>query len=103
MGFGSTRAEARQTGVPQGDHRQWCTSVNIASYLVKAGDIVAIREKSKKQLRVADALKLADSIGLPDWVSVDTTKLEGTFKKTPDRDQFGADIKEALIVELYSR
>ena len=48
-------------------------------------------------------MKLADGQGMPDWVSVDAAKLEGTFKKAPDRDQFGADIKEALIVELYSR
>jgi len=54
-------------------------------------------------LRVVDALKLAQSIGLPDWVQVDATKMEGVFKKVPDRDQYGAEIKEALIVELYSR
>jgi small subunit ribosomal protein S4 len=77
--------------------------VNIASYLVKAGDVVAVREKSKKQLRVTDALKLAESIGLPAWVRSTATKLEGTFKKVPDRDEFGADINESLIVELYSR
>jgi small subunit ribosomal protein S4 len=77
--------------------------VNIPSYQVKAGDVISIREKSKKQLRVTDALKLAESIGLPDWVQVDATKLEGTFKKVPDRDQFGAEINESLIVELYSR
>ncbi|MEY3473823.1 MAG: hypothetical protein RL087_281, partial [Pseudomonadota bacterium] len=54
-------------------------------------------------LRVQDALKLAESVGMPAWVQVDGTKMEGVFKKTPDRDEFGADIKEALIVELYSR
>ena len=102
MGFGSTRAEARQMV----SHKQITVngaSVNIPSYLVKVGDVVAVREKSKKQLRIIDALKLADSIGLPAWVSVDATKLEGTFKKVPDRDEFGAEIKEAMIVELYSR
>jgi small subunit ribosomal protein S4 len=77
--------------------------VNIASYLVKAGDVVAVREKSKKQLRVTDAVKLAESIGMPGWVQVDAAKLEGVFKKAPDRDEFGADINESLIVELYSR
>ncbi|MDH3208874.1 MAG: 30S ribosomal protein S4 [Burkholderiaceae bacterium] len=102
MGFGSTRAEARQLVSHQavtvnGD------VVNIASYLVKAGDTVAIRDKSKKQLRVTDSVKLAESHGMPSWVAVDTSKLEGVFKKPPDRDEFGADIKEALIVELYSR
>jgi small subunit ribosomal protein S4 len=77
--------------------------VNIASYMVKAGDAVSIRENAKKQLRVQDALKLASSIGLPEWVQVDAAKLEGVFKKVPDRDQFGAEINESLIVELYSR
>jgi small subunit ribosomal protein S4 len=102
MGFASTRAEARQLV----SHKALTVNgvvVNIASYLVKAGDVVAIREKAKKQLRIIDALKLAESIGLPDWVSVDATKMEATFKKVPDRDSFGAEINESLIVELYSR
>jgi len=102
MGFGSTRAEARQLV----SHQAILVNgkpVNIPSYLVKAGDTVGLREKSKKQLRVIDAVKLADSIGMPGWVQVDTAKLEGVFKKVPDRDEFGADINESLIVELYSR
>ncbi len=102
MGFGSTRAEARQMV----SHKSITVngqSVNIASYLVKPGDAVGVREKSKKQLRIIDAVKLAEGQGMPNWVTVDAAKLEGIFKKTPDRDEFGADIKEALIVELYSR
>jgi small subunit ribosomal protein S4 len=102
MGFGSTRAEARQLV----SHKGIVVNgevVNIASYLVKAGDTVAVREKAKKQLRVTESFKLADSIGLPAWVAVDGTKLEGVFKKAPDRDEFGAEINESLIVELYSR
>ncbi len=102
MGFGSTRAEARQLV----SHKALTVNgdvVNIPSYQVKPGDVIAIREKSKKQLRVADALKLAESIGLPAWVQVDASKMEGTFKKVPDRDEFGAEINESLIVELYSR
>jgi small subunit ribosomal protein S4 len=102
MGFGSTRAEARQLV----SHRAITVNgevVNIASYSVKAGDTVAVREKAKKQLRVTDAVKLAEGQGMADWVQVDSAKLEGIFKKAPDRDQFGGDIKEALIVELYSR
>ncbi|EHR69285.1 ribosomal protein S4 [Burkholderiales bacterium JOSHI_001] len=102
MGFGSTRAEARQLVSHQALTVNGKT-VNIPSYLVKAGDVIAIREKAKKQLRVADALKLAESVGLPAWVSVDATKMEGTFKKAPDRDEFGSEINESLIVELYSR
>ena len=102
MGFGSTRAEARQME----SHKSITVNgavVNIASFLVKAGDTVSVREKAKKQLRVADSLKLAEGQGMAAWVQVDSAKLEGVFKKAPDRDEFGADIKEALIVELYSR
>ncbi len=102
MGFGSTRAEARQLV----SHKAILVngqSVNIASYLVKTGDVISIREKSKSQARVKDALQLAESGGFPAWVQVDTTKMEGVFKKTPDRDEFASDINESLIVELYSR
>ncbi len=102
MGFGSTRAEARQLV----SHKAITVNgqvVNIPSYQVKAGDTLALRDKAKAQLRVQDALKLAQTVGLCDWVQVDATKFEGVFKKVPDRDQFGAEIKEALIVELYSR
>ena len=102
MGFGSTRAEARQLVSHQAVTVNG-TVVNIASYMVKAGDTVALRDKAKKQLRVLDAVKLAESVGMPAWVQVDAAKLEGVFKQVPDRDQFGAEIKEALIVELYSR
>jgi small subunit ribosomal protein S4 len=102
MGFGSTRAEARQLV----SHKSITVNgsvVNIASFLVSPGDAVAVREKSKKQLRILDSLKLAQSIGLPAWISTDSVQLEAVFKKIPDRDEFAFDIKEALIVELYSR
>ena len=102
MGFASTRAEARQMV----SHKAITVngaSVNIPSYLVKSGDVVAVREKSKKQARVLEALELAKQIGFPAWVEVAADKAEGTFKKTPDRDEFAADINESLIVELYSR
>jgi small subunit ribosomal protein S4 len=102
MGFGSTRAEARQLVGHRGITVNG-NAVNIPSYLVKAGDAIAVREKSKKQLRVTDAVKLAEANGFPAWVKVDAAKLEGVFTKAPDRDEFGAEIKEALIVELYSR
>jgi small subunit ribosomal protein S4 len=102
MGFGSTRAEARQLVSHQAVEVNGKT-VNIASYLVKAGDTITLREKAKKQLRVQDALKLAESVGMPAWVQVDATKFSGVFKKMPDRDEFGAEINESLIVELYSR
>ena len=102
MGFGSTRAEARQLV----SHKAITVngqSVNIPSYMVKVGDVIAVREKSKKQARIVEALQLAQQVGFPAWVEVSIDKVEGTFKQVPDRDQFGADINESLIVELYSR
>jgi small subunit ribosomal protein S4 len=102
LGFGSTRAEARQLV----SHRAVTVNgepVNIPSYMVKTGDVIAVREKSKKQTRVQESLQLAGQLGFPSWVEVNADKAEGTFKKTPDRDEFGADINESLIVELYSR
>ena len=102
MGFGSTRAEARQMV----SHKAITVNgqcVNIPSYLVKSVDVIAVREKSKKQARVVEALQLAAQVGFPAWVEVSQDKVEGTFKQVPDRDQFGADINESLIVELYSR
>lgn len=102
MGFGSTRAEARQLV----SHKAILVNgqpVNIPSYLVKPEDVVSVREKSAKQVRVVEALQLAGQIGFPAWVEVDAGKAEGTFKRTPDRDEFAADVNESLIVELYSR
>jgi len=102
MGFGSTRAEARQLV----SHKALTVNgkaVNIPSYMVKAGDVIAVREKSKKQNRVVEALQLAQQVGMPSWVEVNIEKAEGVFKSVPDRDQFAADVNESLIVELYSR
>ncbi len=102
MGFASTRAEARQMV----SHKAITVNgnqVNIPSYSVKAGDVIAVREKAKKQTRVIEALELAKQIGFPGWVEVSVDKVEGVFKKTPDRDEFGSDINESLIVEMYSR
>lgn len=102
MGFGSTRSEARQLV----SHKAILVNgqqVNIPSYQVKAGDVVAVREKSRNQARVQEALQLAQQVGFPAWVEIALDKAEGTFKKAPDRDEFGADINESLIVELYSR
>jgi len=102
MGFGSTRAEARQLV----SHKAMTVngkSVNIPSYMVKVGDVIAVRDKSKKQNRIVEALQLAQQVGMPAWVEVSLDKAEGTFKSVPDRDQFAADVNESLIVELYSR
>ncbi len=102
MGFASTRAEARQI-VSHKAIEVNGKSVNIPSYSVKAGDVIAVREKSKKQARVIEALELAKQIGFPAWVEVSVDKAEGVFKKTPDRDEFASEINESLVVELYSR
>ena len=102
MGFASTRAEARQLV----SHKAIMVNgqvVNIPSFQVKAGDVVAIREKAKKQVRIQEAMGLATQIGLPSWVSVDATKLEGTFKNVPDRAELYSDINEQLVVEFYSK
>ena len=102
MGFASTRAEARQLV----SHKAMTVngqSVNIPSYLVKPSDVIAVREKSKKQTRILEALELASAAGFPAWVDVAKDKTEGVFKKVPDRDEFAGDVNESLIVELYSR
>jgi len=102
MGFASTRAEARQLV----SHKAITVNgscVNIASYQVKGGDIVAVREKSKKQLRIEAALKLAENRASIEWIDVNAAKVEGTFKAQPDRADLSSEINENLIVELYSK
>lgn len=102
MGFGATRSESRQLV----SHKAILVNgkiVNIASYQVKAGDLISVREKAKKQVRVQDSIKVAEQLGFPSWVSVDATKLEGTYKSAPDRADLPAEINESLIVELYSK
>ncbi len=102
MGFASTRAEARQLV----SHKAIMvngTVVNIPSFVVSAEDVVVIREKAKKQARIVAALELADQREKPTWVEVDSKKLEGTFKRLPERSDLSAEINEQLIVELYSK
>lgn len=102
MGFGATRAEARQLV----SHKAIMVNgrvVNIASYQVSPNDVVSIREKAKKQSRVKAALELAEQREKPTWLEVDAGKMEGTFKRKPERSDLSADINEHLIVELYSK
>ena len=102
MGFGSTRAEARQLV----SHKAITVNgqtVNIASYNVKEGDVIAVREKSKTQLRIKNALEIAAQRSDVDWIDVNASSLEGTFKRYPERDDLPAEINENLIVELYSK
>lgn len=102
MGFGSTRAEARQLV----SHKAILVNdkvVNIASFQVKAGDVVSVREKAKNQLRIKNAIDLASNRGAIEWIEVDSGKLTGTFKSVPERADLPSDINENLIVELYSK
>ncbi len=102
MGFGATRAEARQVV----SHKSIMVNgqtVNIASYQVNAGDVVTVREKAKAQLRIKNALELASQRTVIEWIDVDSTKMEGTFKAVPGRSELSSDINEHLIVELYSK
>ena len=103
MGFAVTRAQARQL-VSHKSISVNGTQVNIPSYQVKAGDVIAIREKAKNQLRVKEAITLSQEMDLvAGWTEVDPAKMEGEFKSVPDRDDLPADINENLIVELYSK
>jgi small subunit ribosomal protein S4 len=102
MGFGSTRAEARQLVNHRAIELNGRTA-DIASIIVKAGDVISVREKAKSQGRIRESLDLATGQGLPQWVEVDTSKLAGTFKQAPDRADVARDINESMVVELYSR
>lgn len=102
MGFGSTRAEARQLV----SHKALLVNgktVNIPSYQVEAGDVITVRERAKKQLRIQNSVALAGQRADVEWIDVDSNKLEGTFKRVPDRSDLPSDINENLIVELYSK
>jgi small subunit ribosomal protein S4 len=102
MGYGSTRSEARQLV----SHKSIQVNggiVNVASYMVKPGDEVVVREKSKTQSRIASAMELAQQRGIVEWIEVDAKKLTGVFKSIPERSELPAEINENLIVELYSK
>lgn len=102
MGFGSTRAESRQL-VAHNSILVNGKKVNIPSYRVMDGDVVSIRDKCKKQLRIQSAMQIATQRGLVDWMEIDANKLEGVFKRNPARSDLPAEINENLIVELYSK
>jgi small subunit ribosomal protein S4 len=102
MGFGCTRAESRQLVT----HKAILVNgraVNIPSYRVQPEDVIAVREKARGQLRIQAALELAVQRGSVDWVEVDATKMQGVFKRMPDRGELPSEINENLIVELYSK
>ncbi len=102
MGLASTRAEARQLV----SHKAILLNgkvLNIPSYTVLPEQVISVREKAKKQARISAALEVAAQREKPTWIEVDNTKLEGVFKRLPERSDLSADINEQLIVELYSR
>ena len=102
MGFGCTRNEARQLV----SHKTIMVNgrgVNIPSYQVRPEDTVAVRERGRQQLRIRDALNVAEQYGLPDWVEVNGKTMEGVFKAVPERSELPAEINEQLVVELYSK
>ena len=102
LGFAVTRNEARQLV----SHKAILVNgkgVNIPSYQVKPGDVISIRERSREQVRIIDALKQAEDKGWVDWVEVDAKAMSGEFKRVPDRDELPSDINEQLVVELYSK
>jgi small subunit ribosomal protein S4 len=102
MGFAATRAEARQLVSHKGIQVNG-SLLNIPSYQVKSGDVISVREKAKSQLRIKDALGVAEQYGFPIWLDVDASKMQGIFKSSPERAELGTDINEQLVVELYSK
>ena len=102
MGFGATRAECRQLV----SHKAIVVNgrvVNIPSYQISPEDVITVREKAKKQARIKAALDLSAQREKPTWVDVDSDKMEGVYKRLPERSDLSADINEQLIVELYSK
>ena len=102
MGFGASRSEARQLVRHKAITLNGVKS-NIPSIKVKAGDVIAINEKSQNQLRIKGSMDAAQTRGIVDWLDVDASKLTGTFKNVPERTDLSADINEHLVVELYSK
>ena len=102
MGFGATRAESRQLV----SHKAIMVNgrvVNVPSFQVSPEDVICVREKAKKQARIKASLEVAGQREKPTWVEVDAAKMEGAFKRLPERSDLSADINEQLIVELYSK
>ena len=102
MGFGRTRRETRQIV----DHKHILVNgkcVNIPSYLVKAGDVIEVKEKAKSAQRYKDVLEVTSGRLIPAWLDVDQENLKGVVKELPTRDDIDVPVNEMLIVELYSK
>ena len=102
MGFGATRAEARQLVSHKAIEVNGAL-VNIPSFQVSPEDVVTVREKARNQVRIQNSIAIAEQYGFPEWMEVDTKGMSGVFKRSPDRVDLPAEITEQLIVELYSK
>ncbi|MBM4229629.1 MAG: 30S ribosomal protein S4, partial [Gammaproteobacteria bacterium] len=102
MGFAATRAEARQLVSHKGVEVNG-EVVTIPSCQLRPGDVVQVRDKSRKQLRIQNAMQIASQVGLPEWVEVNDKEMKGVFKQVPARDEILPDINENLVIELYSK
>lgn len=102
MGFASSRSEARQLVRHNSVHVNG-KKLNVPGYFVKAGDTISIHEKARQQLRVKAGIDLAGQRGIPDWMEVDASKMQGVYKAHPERSDLPAEIQEQLVVELYSK
>lgn len=104
MGFASTRAEARQLV----SHRSIYVKnsdkiVSISSYIVQPGDLIGVKDKSKNQIRIKEALIQSKQIGFSKWLDIDIKNMTGVFLRTPVRKELPAEINEQLVIELYSK
>jgi small subunit ribosomal protein S4 len=102
MGFGASRSQARQL-VRHNAILVNSKRVNIPSYQVSPSDVVEIASGAREQLRVKAALEAAEQRGFPDWVEVDTKAMKGVYKTVPERSELPADIREQLVIALYSK
>jgi small subunit ribosomal protein S4 len=102
LGFANSRDEARQL-VRHNHFMVNQSKVNIASYLVKPGDVIELREKSKKVVRILEALEGVARRGVPQWLELDKDLMKGSVKGLPTREDITLPIQEKLIVELYSK
>ncbi|MFA6183023.1 30S ribosomal protein S4, partial [Acidithiobacillus sp.] len=102
LGFGASRAEARQV-VRHGHILVNGRRVDIPSYQVRAGDVVSVAEAARTHIRIAASVEATAGRGFPEWVSMDTTELKATIKAVPVREDMAPDLNEQVVVELYSK
>jgi small subunit ribosomal protein S4 len=102
LGFADTRNEARQL-VRHGHFRVNGRKVDVPSFRLKSGDLVEVKDRSRKVVRISEALEAVDRRGVPQWLELDKAGFKGTVKTVPAREDVTMPIQEQLIVELYSK